>query len=32
MCDGMENMEDETVLATVREKVKELCALFPVYS
>ena len=32
MCDVMENMEDETVLATVREKVKELCALFPVYS
>jgi glycine hydroxymethyltransferase len=32
MCDVMENLEDETVLATVREKVKELCARFPVYS
>jgi glycine hydroxymethyltransferase len=32
MCDVMENLDDETVLATVREKVKELCARFPVYS
>jgi glycine hydroxymethyltransferase len=32
MCDVMENMEDETVIAAVREKVKELCARFPVYS
>jgi glycine hydroxymethyltransferase len=32
MCDVMENMEDETVLAAVREKVSALCARFPVYS
>ncbi len=32
MCDVMENLEDETVIATVREKVKLLCARFPVYS
>jgi glycine hydroxymethyltransferase len=32
MCDVMENMEDESVLAAVREKVKLLCAQFPVYS
>ncbi len=32
MCDVMENMEDESVLATVREKVSNLCARFPVYS
>ncbi len=32
MCDVMENMEDESVIATVREKVKVLCAKFPVYS
>lgn len=32
MCDVMENMEDETVLAAVREKVSQLCARFPVYS
>jgi len=31
MCDVMENMEDETVLAAVREKVGNLCARFPVY-
>ena len=32
MCDVMENMEDDTVLAAVREKVSALCARFPVYS
>ncbi len=32
MCDVMENMEDETVLAAVREKVAALCKRFPVYS
>ncbi len=32
MCDVMENMEDESVLAAVREKVGNLCARFPVYS
>jgi glycine hydroxymethyltransferase len=32
MCDVMENLEDEAVIATVREKVKLLCARFPVYS
>lgn len=32
MCDVMENIEDETVIAAVREKVKVLCAKFPVYS
>lgn len=32
MCDVMENMEDETVLAAVREKVAVLCKRFPVYS
>ncbi|MDD5755577.1 MAG: serine hydroxymethyltransferase [Methylococcales bacterium] len=32
MCDVMENMEDESVISTVREKVSNLCARFPVYS
>ena len=32
MCDVMENMEDEDVIALVREKVSHLCARFPVYS
>ncbi|MCX7074946.1 MAG: serine hydroxymethyltransferase [Methylococcales bacterium] len=32
MCDVMENMEDENVIAVVREKVAMLCAKFPVYS
>jgi glycine hydroxymethyltransferase len=32
MCDVMENMEDETVISAVREKVSALCARFPVYS
>lgn len=31
MCDVMENMEDENVLASVREKVANLCVRFPVY-
>ena len=31
MCDVMENMEDESVLAAVREKVSMLCSRFPVY-
>jgi glycine hydroxymethyltransferase len=31
MCDVMENMEDENVIAAVREKVSNLCARFPVY-
>ncbi|NOT11265.1 MAG: serine hydroxymethyltransferase [Methylococcaceae bacterium] len=31
MCDVMENMEDENMLAAVREKVGNLCARFPVY-
>jgi len=32
MCDVMENIEDESVIAAVREKVSNLCARFPVYS
>jgi len=32
MCDVMENMEDDSVIAAVREKVHALCARFPVYS
>ena len=32
MCDVMENIEDEEVIAIVREKVSNLCARFPVYS
>ena len=32
MCDVMENMEDENVIAVVREKGAMLCAKFPVYS
>ena len=32
MCDVMENMEDDSVLAAVRKKVSALCARFPVYS
>lgn len=31
MCDVMENMDDESVIAGVREKVSILCARFPVY-
>ena len=32
MCDVMENLEDDAVISTVREKVSALCAKFPVYS
>jgi glycine hydroxymethyltransferase len=32
MCDVMENMDDEILIAAVREKVAALCAKFPVYS
>jgi len=32
MCDVMENLEDENVIAKVREKVSALCKRFPVYS
>ncbi len=32
MCDVMDNLEDETVIAAVREKVTTLCARFPVYT
>ncbi|MDO9163272.1 MAG: serine hydroxymethyltransferase [Methylococcaceae bacterium] len=32
MCDVMENLENENVIAEVREKVSELCKRFPVYS
>jgi glycine hydroxymethyltransferase len=31
MCDVMENIEDENVIAAVREKVAALCKRFPVY-
>jgi glycine hydroxymethyltransferase len=31
MCDVMENMEHEKVIAAVREKVTALCKRFPVY-
>jgi glycine hydroxymethyltransferase len=31
MCDVMENMEDDSVIAAVREKVNALCKRFPVY-
>jgi len=32
MCDVMDNMHDESVIAGVRDKVKLLCSRFPVYS
>ncbi|MFA5984520.1 MAG: serine hydroxymethyltransferase [Methylococcaceae bacterium] len=32
MCDVMENLEDEAIIARVRETVTALCAKFPVYS
>ena len=32
MCDVMDNLSDDGVIATVREKVKLLCSRFPVYS
>jgi len=31
MCDVMDNLEDESVIAAVRERVSNLCARFPVY-
>jgi glycine hydroxymethyltransferase len=31
MCDVMENLEDETIITAVREKVHALCKRFPVY-
>ena len=31
MCDVMDNLEDESVITAVREKVSALCARFPVY-
>lgn len=31
MCDVMDALDDESVIAEVREKVKALCARFPVY-
>ncbi|MFZ2449212.1 MAG: serine hydroxymethyltransferase [Methylovulum miyakonense] len=31
MCDVMDNLEDESVIAAVRERVGNLCARFPVY-
>ena len=32
MCDVMDNIEDDSVITAVREKVSALCARFPVYS
>ena len=32
MCDVMDNLEDEAVINSVRDKVKLLCSRFPVYS
>ena len=32
MCDVMENMDDESVINSTREKVSALCAKFPVYN
>ena len=32
MCDVIENMEDEHILKSIREKVRVLCNSFPVYS
>ena len=31
MCDVMDNLEDDSVIASVRERVGNLCARFPVY-
>ncbi len=31
ICDVLENMEDQSVIASVKEKVIELCGRFPVY-
>lgn len=32
MCDVMDNLEDESVITRVRDRVSALCAQFPVYS
>ena len=32
MCDVLDNIEDEAVIAQVKQKVVELCSRFPVYS
>jgi glycine hydroxymethyltransferase len=32
MCDVLDNIEDEAVIADVKKKVVELCSRFPVYS
>jgi len=32
MCDVMDNLDDEKIVEATREKVKTLCAKFPVYS
>jgi glycine hydroxymethyltransferase len=32
MCDVLDNIEDEAVIAQVKQKVIELCSRFPVYS
>lgn len=32
MCDVMDNLDDENVIASVRDKVKLLCSRFPVYA
>ena len=32
MCDVMDNLDDDSVITAVREKVKLLCARFPVYA
>jgi glycine hydroxymethyltransferase len=31
ICDVLDNIEDASVIAAVREKAKALCARFPVY-
>jgi glycine hydroxymethyltransferase len=31
MCDVLDNIEDEAVIAEVKAKVLELCSRFPVY-
>jgi glycine hydroxymethyltransferase len=31
MCDVLDNIEDETIIAEVKQKVLELCSRFPVY-
>ena len=32
MCDVMDNIDDDSVITAVREKVSQLCARFPVYA